>query len=159
VYFGYPAAHQNDAVRAVRAGLDIITALTTLKLTQPIQARIGIHTGPVVIGEMGGGTHTEQLALGDTPNIAARVQGKAAPNTVAISADTYRLIEGFFACEDLGQPDLKGLATSVTLYKVTAIGAAQNRFDVAIQQGLTPLIGRRRGGRTAGTAMGACKGW
>ncbi len=142
VYFGYPAAHEDDAIRGVRAGLDILAALPTLALAQPIQARIGIHTGPVVIGAVGGGDQTEQLALGETPNLAARVQGKAAPNTVAISADTYHLVQGFFACIDLGPQDLKGLSTPVRLYNVTGEGAAQTRFDVSVQQGLTPLIGR-----------------
>ena len=70
VYFGYPAAHEGDAIRGVRAGLDIFAALPTLELAQPIQARIGLHTGPVVIGSVGAGEHTEQLALGETPNIA-----------------------------------------------------------------------------------------
>ena len=89
-----------------------------------------------------GGEHTEQLALGETPNIAARVQGKAEPHTVAISADTYRLVQGFFACTDLGPQKLKGLSSPLTLYEVTGEGEAQNRFDVSVQQGLTPLIGR-----------------
>ncbi len=89
VYFGYPAAHEDDAIRGVRAGLDILAALPRLELAQPIQARIGLHTGPVVIGAVGGGEHTEQLALGETPNIAARVQGQAAPDTLVISTDTY----------------------------------------------------------------------
>ncbi len=89
VYFGYPAAHEDDAIRGVRAGLKILDQLPQLKLPHPIQARIGLHTGPVVIGAVGRGEHTEQLALGETPNIAARVQGQAAPNTVVISTDTY----------------------------------------------------------------------
>ena len=142
VYFGYPAAHEDDAVRGVRAGLDILAALPTLELAQPVQARIGIHTGPVVIGTVGGGEHTEQLALGETPNIAARVQGKAEPDTVAISADTYHLVQGFIACEDLGLQELKGLSAPLRLYQVTGEGEAQNRFDVSVQQGLTPLVGR-----------------
>ena len=138
-YFGYPAAHEDDAIRAVRAGLDILAASPTLELVQPIQVRIGLHTGPVVIGAVGGREHTEQLALGETPNIAARVQGKADPNTVVISADTYRLVQGFFVCEDLGPQDLKGLSSPLTLYQVTGAGEAQNRFDVSIQQGLSRL--------------------
>ena len=142
VYFGYPAAHEDDVVRGVRAGLDILTAISRLELAQPIQARIGLHTGPVVIGTVGGGEHTEQLALGETPNIAARVQGKAVPNTVAISADTYRLVQGFFTREDLGPQELKGLSSPLTLYQVTGEGEAQNRFDVSVQRGLTPLVGR-----------------
>jgi class 3 adenylate cyclase len=79
VYFGYPAAHEDDAARAIRAGLEIVTALDQARsrFMQPVQVRIGIHTGPVVVGQMGGGSRHEQLALGETPNIAARVQGKA----------------------------------------------------------------------------------
>ena len=142
VYFGYPAAHEDDAIRAVRSGLEILDVLSTLPLSQPIQARIGLHTGPVVIGTVGGGDHTEQLALGETPNIAARVQGKAAPHTIAISADTYRLVQGYFVCHDLGPQDLKGLSSALTLYQVTGEGEAQSRFDVSVQRGLTPLIGR-----------------
>ena len=142
VYFGYPAAHEDDAIRAVKAGLDILAALPTLELAQPIQVRVGIHTGPVVIGAVGGGEHTEQLALGETPNIAARVQGMAAPNTLVISTDTYHLVQGFFVCGDLGPQDLKGLSSPLTLYNVTGEGEARNRFDVSMQQGLTPLVGR-----------------
>jgi class 3 adenylate cyclase len=102
VYFGYPAAHEEDAVRAVRSGLEVVAAVGQLKFTPPLQVRIGIHTGPVVVGEIGAGERTERLALGETPNIAARVQGQAAPNTVVISSATYRLVEGLFACEALG---------------------------------------------------------
>ena len=76
-----PVAHEDDAIRGVRAGLDILAAVSTLALAQPIQVRVGLHTGPVVIGTIGGGEHTEQLALGETPNIAARVQGETDPNT------------------------------------------------------------------------------
>ncbi len=142
VYFGYPAAHEDDAVRGVQAGLDILDQLQRLNPAQPIQIRIGIHTGPVVIGAVGDGEQTEQLALGETPNLAARVQGKAAANTLVISRDTYRLVQGLFACEDLGSQELKGFSAPLTLYQVTGKGEAQSRFDVSVQQGLTPFIGR-----------------
>ena len=142
VYFGYPAAHEDDARRAVQTGLEILERLPTLQLSHPVQARIGIHTGPVVIGTIGGGERTEQLALGETPNIAARVQGKAEPNTVVMSHDTYRLVQGYFACQDLGSHDLKGLPAPLALYHVQGEGEAQNRFDVSVQKGLTPLVGR-----------------
>ena len=108
VYFGYPAAHEDDAIRAVRSSLDILDQLPHTQVAQPLHVRIGIHTGHVVVGEIGNGGRTEQLALGDTPNIAARVQGKAEPNTVVISHDTFRLVQGYFACQDLGPQDLKG---------------------------------------------------
>ena len=77
VYFGYPIAHEDDAARAVRSGLEIVAAVGQLTYTPPLQVRIGVHTGPVVVGEIGAGERTEQLALGETPNIAARVQGEA----------------------------------------------------------------------------------
>jgi class 3 adenylate cyclase len=111
-YFGYPTAHEDDAARAVRVGLRVIEALQALnpRLTRPLQVRIGIHTGPVVVGEVGGGRRQEQLALGETPNIAARIQGQAAPDEVLISVATYRLSEGLFACEERGAPELKGVA-------------------------------------------------
>jgi class 3 adenylate cyclase len=104
VYFGYPAAHEDDAQRAVRAGLGIVATLPKLnaRLRQtvraihelPLQVRIGIHTGLVVVGELGGGEYREHMALGETPNIAARLQGLAAPDTVIISAATQRLSAG-----------------------------------------------------------------
>ncbi len=100
VYFGWPQAHEDDAQRSIHAGLGIIDAMATLntQLAQDkgvrLTLRIGIHTGPVVIGEMGGGGRYEQLALGETPNIAARLEGMAQPNTVVLSDTTYRLVEG-----------------------------------------------------------------
>src|SRR5262245_10318009 len=100
VYFGYPVAHEDDAVRAVRSGLEIITAVRQLEYTPPLQVRIGVHTGPVVVGEIGAGEHTERLALGETPNIAARVQGVAEPDTVVMSMVTHHLVKGLFECQD-----------------------------------------------------------
>src|SRR5215831_15191877 len=108
VYFGYPQAHEDDAQRAVRTGLGILNAMGDLKkgLQQApgiqLAIRIGVHTGLVVIGEMGAAGRQEQLALGETPNVAARMQGLAEPNTVALSAATYRLVQGYFECQDLG---------------------------------------------------------
>src|SRR5262245_2462387 len=91
VYFGYPIAHEDDARRAVRTGLEIVEAIKRQARRQPIQVRIGIHTGLVVVGEIGAGSRTEQLALGETPNVAARLQGLAEPNTVVVSTATHRL--------------------------------------------------------------------
>jgi predicted ATPase/class 3 adenylate cyclase len=148
VYFGYPAAHEDDAQRAVHAGLGIVGAMQelplprTVRLPQPLQIRIGIHTGSVVVGEIGGGNRREQLALGETPNIAARVQGEAEPNTVVISAASYRLVQGLFECRDLGPHQLKGLSTPLPLYRVVRESGAQSRFEVAVRSGLTPLVGR-----------------
>jgi class 3 adenylate cyclase len=112
IYFGYPWAHEDDAQRAVRAGLGIVEAMGRLNthLRQEhvvsLAVRLGIHTGLVVVGDVGGGTRREQLALGETPNLAARLQGIAAPNTLVISATTYQLLGGFFACQSLGTPHL-----------------------------------------------------
>ena len=144
VYFGYPTAHEDDAARSIRAGREIIAALQEAagRFPQPVQVRIGIHTGPVVVGQMGGGSRHEQLALGETPNIAARVQGKADPDEVIISAATYHLVDGLFECEDRGQPALKGVATPLTLYRVVKEEEVQSRFEVAARTGLSPLVGR-----------------
>jgi Adenylate and Guanylate cyclase catalytic domain/AAA ATPase domain len=142
VYFGYPTAHEDDAVRAVRNGLEIVTAVSQLAYTPRLQVRIGVHTGPVVVGEIGAGEHTERLALGETPNIAARIQGQANPDEVMVSAATYRLVEGLFACEDRGQPALKGVAVPLPLYRVEKESEAHSRFEVVVRKGLTPLIGR-----------------
>jgi class 3 adenylate cyclase/predicted ATPase len=142
VYFGYPQAHEEDAVRAVRSALEIVTAVRQLAYTPSLQVRIGIHTGPVVVGEIGAGKRTERLALGETPNIAARIQGTARPDEVVISAATYRLVEGLFEYEERGQQELKGVATLLTLYRVVKEGEAQSRFQVVARKGLTPLVGR-----------------
>ncbi|MGE0824774.1 MAG: adenylate/guanylate cyclase domain-containing protein [Candidatus Binatia bacterium] len=142
VYFGYPTAHEEDAGRAVRSGLEIVTAVGQLAYTPPLQVRIGIHTGPVVVGEIGAGERTERLALGETPNLAARVQGQAEPDSVVLSAATYRLVHGFFSCESLGPQPLKNVATPIELYRVDSEGDAHTRFEVAVQKGLTPLVGR-----------------
>ena len=148
VYFGYPQAHDDDAQRAVRAGLGILDAVRTLSARLAhdrgvrLAIRLGIHTGLVVVGAMGGKDRQEQLALGDTPNIAARLQGLAAPNTLVISAATHRLVQGYFECQDLGLHTLKGIDQPITLYQVLQESAAQSRLDVAATQGLTPLVGR-----------------
>src|SRR5262245_47217954 len=148
VYFGYPVTHEDDAQRAVHVGLGIVGAIPvlplprTVRLPQPLQVRIGIHTGPVVVGEVGSGNRREQLALGETPNIAARVQGEAEPNTVVLSAATYRLVQGLFECQDLGSHTLKGVSTPLPLYRVVRDSGVQSRFEVAVRTGLTPLVGR-----------------
>ncbi len=146
IYFGYPVAHEDDAARAVRAGLEIVAALHKRNVgaqhAAPLQVRIGIHTGLVVIGEIGSGEKREQLALGETPNIAARLQGVAEPDTVVISAATRHLVHGLFECQDLGPQELKGLSTPLAVYRVVGESAIQSRFEVAIRKGLTPLVGR-----------------
>ena len=148
VYFGYPVALEDEAGLAVRTALDIIEALRTdamllSRLGQPLQVRIGIHTGQVVIGEMGGELRAERLALGETPNIAARVQGAARPDEILITAATLRLVDGLFECEQHGPHVLKGITLPIELYTVRGEGAALNRFEVALSTGvLTPFVGR-----------------
>ncbi len=150
VYFGYPLAHEDDAQRAVRAGLGILEAMAQLntRLGQeggvPLAVRLGIHTGLVVVGEVGGDARQEQLALGETPNLAARLQGIAAPNTLVISAATFQLLGGFFACQPLGTPLLKGLAQPLAVYRVLYESMARSRLEAASSTGWTPLVGREQ---------------
>ena len=150
VYFGYPLAHEDDAQRAVRAGLGMLEALgplnTCLAQERGVQVavRLGIHTGLVVVGEVGSGTRQEQLALGETPNLAARLQGIGAPNTLVISAATFQLLGGFFACQPLGTPLLKGLAQPLAVYRVLYESMARSRLEAAESTGLTPLVGREQ---------------
>jgi class 3 adenylate cyclase len=148
VYFGYPHAHEDDARRAVNSGLEIVKAIDklnhTLELSESIRlrVRVSIHTGPVVVGEMGEGEHAEQLALGETPNIASRIEAHAKPNTVIISDATHRLVEGFYTCSKLGSYRFKGLSHPITLYHVLDESLARSRLDVEEMTGLTPFIGR-----------------
>ncbi|MDQ3828367.1 MAG: AAA family ATPase, partial [Candidatus Tectomicrobia bacterium] len=148
VYFGYPSAHEDDAQRAVRAGLGMVEALgqlnTRLGRERDVQlaVRLGIHTGLVVVGDVGDGTRHEQLALGETPNVAARLQGIAAPNTVVISAATLPLLGGFFACQAFGTHLLKGFAEPLEVYQVLYESTARSRLEAAGSAGLTPLVGR-----------------
>jgi class 3 adenylate cyclase len=150
VYFGYPRAHEDDAQRAVRTGLGIVEALgqlnTVLARERGVQlgVRLGIHTGLVVVGDVGGGPRQEQLALGETPNLAARLQGIAAPNTLVISAATFQLLGGFFACQPLGTPLLKGQAQPLAVYRVLYESMARSRLEAAGSTGLTPLVGREQ---------------
>src|SRR5206468_7264587 len=148
IYFGYPLAQEDDAQRAVRAGLGIIEAMGQLHTSLGperevhLAVRLGIHTGLVVVGDVGGGARQEQLALGETPNLAARLQGIAAPNTLVISAATFHLLGGFFACKALGTPPLRGLAQLIEVYQVLSGSMARSRLEAAGSTGLTPLVGR-----------------
>jgi class 3 adenylate cyclase/tetratricopeptide (TPR) repeat protein len=153
VYFGYPQAHEDDAQRAIRVGLGIVAALPalnrqlqqTVKILRdfPLQVRIGIHTGLVVVGDMGGGGYRDPMAIvGETPNIAARVQGIAEPNAVLISEATARLVQGLFECHARGPQALKGVSTPMPVYHVLRESDVQSRFEVAVRTGLTPLVGR-----------------
>jgi class 3 adenylate cyclase/predicted ATPase len=148
VYFGYPKAHEDDPRRAVRAGLEILDGMGALnaRLSRErgleLAVRIGIHTGPVVVGEVGAGDRRENLAMGRTPNLAARLQGAADPGTVVVSGDTQAITRGFFELTSLGARDLKGLADEIPLFRVIGETDATTRVDVARRIGLTPLTGR-----------------
>jgi class 3 adenylate cyclase len=151
VYFGHPVAHEDDTQRAVRTGLGIVGALEKLNarlLSERdlrLAVRVGIHTGLVVVGQMGGGGKYEHLALGETPNLAARLQALAEPDTVVISETTHRLTYGFFACRDLGMHTLKGVSVPMRAYRVLEEGPAQSRLEVTTTTtGLTPLVGREQ---------------
>jgi len=114
VYFGYPQAHEDDAERAVRAGLELIQAVSGLQSSAPLQTRVGIATGLVVVGDLiGSGEAQERGIVGETPNLAARLQGVAEANTVVIADDTRRLIGNLFELEDLGALELKGIAEPI----------------------------------------------
>ena len=145
-----PVAHEDDAQRAVRTGLGILHALDPLntRLTLPpgdrLAVRLGIHTGLVVVGEVGDGARQEHLALGETPNLAARLQGLAAPNTLVISAATWQLLGGFFACQALGPVLLRGRAQPLEVYQVLSETTARSRLEAAGSTGLTPLVGREQ---------------
>src|SRR5260370_11405626 len=119
VYFGYPQAHEDDAERAVRAGLELVGAVSALKPNAPLQTRVGIATGLVVVGDLiGTGEAQERAIVGETPNLAARLQALAEPNTVVIADGTRRLLGNLFELDDLGQEDLKGIAGSVRAWAV-----------------------------------------
>jgi len=148
VYFGYPQAHEDDAQRAVHTGVELVEAIgglnTRLEATYGVQLaiRIGIHTGPVVVGDIGGGGRHEQLALGETPNIAARLEGLAAPNTVVISPMTARLVRQTFVLEDLGASALKGMAEPMAIWRVLGRRTPSRHDDEATPNRTPFLVGR-----------------
>jgi predicted ATPase/class 3 adenylate cyclase len=148
VYFGFPQAHEDDAPRAVHAGLGIIEATATLntrlKVTYGVQlaVRLGIHTGPVVVGEMGSGGRYERLALGETPNIAARLEGLAVPDTVVVSMTTARLVQGVFALETLEPHHLKGVAEPMRVSRVLGLREVNHDAQATLTADLVALVGR-----------------
>ena len=143
VYFGYPKAHEDDAERAVRAGLELISALAELKTRTSLQTRIGIATGLVVVGDMiGSGEAQERGIVGETPNLAARLQGIAEPNTVVIAEDTRRLLGNLFELTDLGPKGLKGIAGSVRTWSVLRPSSVESRFEALHATRLTTMVGR-----------------
>jgi class 3 adenylate cyclase/predicted ATPase len=143
VYFGYPQAHEDDAERAVRAGLELVTAVGALKTHALLQTRVGIATGLVVVGDLiGSGASQEQAIVGETPNLAARLQGIAEPNGVVIAESTRKLLGNLFELEDLGAKDLKGMAVPVRAWAALCASSVESRFEALHTSGLTALVGR-----------------
>ena len=143
VYFGYPQAHEDDAERAVRAGLELIAAVTALKSSVSLQTRVGIATGLVVVGDLiGAGEAQERGIVGETPNLAARLQGIAEPNTVVIAEGTRKLLGNLFELDDLGIKDLKGVAGPMLAWAALRASSAEGRFEALHAGGLSALVGR-----------------
>ena len=145
VYFGYPQAYEDDAERAVHAGLELITAVNAIKPRPEInlRTRIGIATGLVVISDLGGGVAQEQSVVGETPNLAARLQAYAEPDTIVIAASTYRLLGALFEYRDMGPAMLKGFPGTTQVWQVLRPSAMESRFDATRDESaLTPLVGR-----------------
>jgi class 3 adenylate cyclase len=144
IYFGYPQAREDDAERAVRAGLACIDAVGRLDVRSvKLQARVGIATGLVVVGDLiGEGSAQEQSVVGETPNLAARLQALAEPETVVIAAGTRRLLGDLFEYRDLGGVEVKGIAAPVAAWQVLRPSAVASRFEALRGSALTPLVGR-----------------
>ncbi len=149
VYFGYPKAHEDDAHRAVRAGLGILAAMTRLRMRFEkekgicLDLRLGIHTGLVVAGDMDAGEELETMAVvGETPNIAARLQTLAEPNSLIVSKATKQLVEGFFNCRGLGKKQLEGISVPVEVYEVLDESAVRSRLEITGPREMAPLVGR-----------------
>ena len=143
VYFGYPYAHEDDAERAVRAGLELIGAVTALRSPASLQTRVGIATGLVVVGDLiGSGEAQERGIVGETPNLAARLQGIAEPNTVVIAQGTRRLLGNLFDLQDLGPKDIKGITGPARAWAVVRARSVESRFEAMRPTGLTALVGR-----------------
>ncbi|MDK1374109.1 adenylate/guanylate cyclase domain-containing protein [Sinorhizobium sp. 6-70] len=143
VYFGYPQAHEDDAERAVRAGLALIEIVSELELADPLQVRIGIGTGIVVVGDVvGSGEARERGVIGETPNLAARLQGLAEPSTVVIEKRTRHLLAHLFDFRDFGPVEVKGYSEPIRAYQVLRPSALDSRFEALHGERLTPLVGR-----------------
>ena len=143
-YFGYPVAHEDDTERAVLAGLSILDGLGAVNDVAArdgvcLEARVGIHAGPTVVGEMGSADRSDTSAFGSTPNVAARLEGVAAPGTVAISDEVRRFLDERFAVEDRGTPELKGIARPIRVWEVTGVGERSPRLA---RGSTSPMIGR-----------------
>jgi class 3 adenylate cyclase/predicted ATPase len=143
IYFGYPQAHEDDAERAVRAGLELVAAVKGLKTQAALQTRVGIATGLVVVGDLiGSGASQEQAIVGETPNLAARLQSLAEPNNVVIAESTRKLVGNLFELEDLGSQELKGITSGVRAWAAMRPASVESRFEAFHGTGLTDLVGR-----------------
>ena len=143
VYLGYPHAHEDDAERAVRAGLELVAAVSGLKTHAALQTRVGIATGLVVVGDLiGSGASQEQAIVGETTNLAARLQSIAEPNSVVIAESTRKLVGNLFELDDLGSQELKGIAGAVRAWAAVRPASVESRFDAMHATGLTELVGR-----------------
>jgi class 3 adenylate cyclase len=143
VYFGYPQAHEDDAERAVRAGLELIQLVGGLQSSAPLQTRVGIATGLVIVGDLiGSGASQEQAIVGETPNLAARLQGVAEPNSLVIAESTRKLVGSLFELDDLGPQDLKGVVGPVRAWAALRPSSVESRFEALHATGLTELVGR-----------------
>jgi class 3 adenylate cyclase/tetratricopeptide (TPR) repeat protein len=145
-YFGYPEAHEDDARLAVAAGLAIVESVGAVRSgsgRDDIEVRVGLHTGEVVVTDAGGadGRHQHEI-VGETPNVAARLQSATSPGSVIVSDRTRALVEGFYAFEDMGELTLKGVGRSVPAFRVTGRTDARTRLDAVATRGLTPFVGR-----------------
>jgi class 3 adenylate cyclase/tetratricopeptide (TPR) repeat protein len=144
-YFGYPAAHEDDAERAVRAGLELVTAIAGLEVNLDVilHARVGIATGLVVVGDLLGEASDRDAVVGEAPNLAARLQALAEPDTVVIAPNTRQLLGGLFDLTDLGPHEVKGFAKPMQAWRVRGESTAQSRFEALRGHRLTPLVGRQ----------------
>jgi class 3 adenylate cyclase len=143
VYFGYPQAHEDDAELAVRAGLELVVSVSSLKTHVALQTRVGIATGLVVVGDLiGSGEAQERGIVVETPNLAARLQSVAEPNSVVIAESTRKLVGNLFELQDLGAQELKGVAGPVPAWAALRPASIESRFDALHASGLTELVGR-----------------
>jgi class 3 adenylate cyclase/predicted ATPase len=143
VYFGYPQSHEDDAEQAVRAGLALVDGVRQLPAAEPLWVRVGIGTGEVVVGDLiTSGDGQERGVVGETPNLAARLQALAEPSTVVIGPQTRRLLGDLFECRDLGDVEVKGFPEPVHAYQVVRESGVESRFEALHGAALTPLVGR-----------------
>jgi len=150
-YFGYPRAHEDDAERSIRAGLELVEAVANLDRNAArghavdLAVRVGIATGPVVVGDIvGEGASQESAVIGETPNLAARLQAIASPNSIVIASGTHDLAAGGFEYRDLGRHDVKGIEEPVHAWRVIAPVSVEGRFEAVHRTGLTTFVGREQ---------------